>query len=87
MFGPATKGRPFIDFRRWAVRSTFTGTEVGPVYTVQGRGGQIVARQMNVLQGAMLYQPKLPVQSITAGLKVAGTYGTQPLAVPAQNNG
>ena len=81
------RGRPFIDFRQWGVRSTFTGTEVGPVYTVFGRGGMMISQQFGVLQGAMYYQPKLPVQSLTAGLKVSGSYGSQPLAVPPSNNG
>ncbi len=80
--------RPFVNFKLWGVQAKFTGADIGPFYTVQGRGGHTIDRQFNVLEGAVLYQPKLAIQSITAGLKVAGSYPSQPLAVqPVKSNG
>ena len=78
--------RPFVNFKLWGVQAKFTGNDIGAYYTPFGRGGKPIQRQFNVLEGAVVYQPKLAVQSLTQGLQVSGTYGTQPLAVAASNN-
>jgi len=78
---PIPHPRP-IDVRKFAVAPYFTGNDYGAFFGTLGRGGKGIRFPWRIFEGALLYQPALPVQVIGLGTPQSGSYPSQPLAVP-----
>jgi hypothetical protein len=71
-----------IDWRKFGYAPFFRGNDYGAFFGTLGRGGKGLLAPWRILEGALLYQPALPVQVLGLGTPQSGSYPSQPLAVP-----
>jgi len=75
-----------VNPQAFALAPYWPGNDHGQFYTSLGRGGKGIIDPWVVQEPALLYTPKLPVQVLGLGTTIAGSYYSQPLAVPPSQN-
>jgi hypothetical protein len=85
-FNPFKPPRRVIDQRRFALEPNWPGDTWGAFYTSLGRGGKGIIKPWKICEPAVQYTANLPVNIVGWGTPFAGSYPSNPLAIPASAN-